>query len=117
MNEIRALALDTAADVWVEKVKLATTTVLDIDKLASRDDPIGRLITGLRETSKDDSSINELTESLNDLVRRLPAQYWGLEDAVDFRNPEAVKELLSSVEDFHYLACSKGWRGSENPSP
>ena len=100
MNEIRALALDTAADVWIEKVKLATTTLLDIDKLASRDDPIGRLITGLRETSKDDSSINELTESLNDLVRRLPAQYWGLEDAVDFRNAEALKELLPSVEDF-----------------
>ncbi len=86
-NQVRALALDSGADIWVEKVKLATQTALDIEALAQRDDPVGSLIRTLRELSSDDLSLQDFTNVFADLAQRLPAEYGELEDALDLREP------------------------------
>jgi len=97
-NQIRALALDSGAEIWVEKVKFATQTALDIDALAERDDPVGSLIRTLRDLSGDDPSLQDYAAVFGDLAQKLPAEYGELEDALDLRNPGGLKEMLQSVE-------------------
>jgi exonuclease SbcD len=97
-NQIRALALDSGADIWVEKVKFATETALDMEALAQRDDPVGSLIRTLRTLSGGGPSHQEYADVFGDLARRLPAEYGDLEDALDLRDPGRLEEMLRSVE-------------------
>ena len=97
-NQIRALALDSGAEIWVEKVKFATRTALDIEALAQRDDPVGSLLRTLRELSCDGPSLEDYTDTFGELAENLPAEYGELEDALDFSNPTGLREILQSVE-------------------
>jgi hypothetical protein len=97
-QEIRAVAMDTAASIWVEKVGFETQPALDVDRLLERDDPVANLVRAVRGSADDDGILSEIVEDLASLATRLPAEYRLLPGAIDFGSRDAVAELLPGVE-------------------
>jgi DNA repair exonuclease SbcCD nuclease subunit len=96
VSEVRNAANDAAPGmVWVERVDLATRTVLDLDALARRDDAIGELVQALRDLKGDDLALAELAPALDDLKRKLPPE---LRDTVRLDDPAFLRAMLDEVE-------------------
>lgn len=88
INQIRATAVEcSAGDVWIEKVRLGTGTVLDLEQLAARDDAIGGLLRGFRELTADPEALAALGAELDDLWKKLG----DLRDQSDLYGPEAER--------------------------
>ena len=98
-NEIRQIATDeSGGSAWIEKVQLRTATHIDLDELASRDDPIGGLVRSITQSASDAEQLASLAEELSPLRARLPAELREGEDALDLESPGAVRELLEAAQ-------------------
>ena len=74
-NEIRSLAIDVGkGDVWIEKVKLRTST-LTLKSTTNNipDDAIGELTTLFEQARTNTSRLTELKFDFADVVKKLPA--------------------------------------------
>jgi DNA repair exonuclease SbcCD nuclease subunit len=97
-EEVRALTLDLAGEAWLEKVEFSTEPLARRAQLREREDAIGELLRGLRGISQDDTALLELAAELSELKRKLPAELREGPDAIDLESPEALRRLLSEVE-------------------
>lgn len=97
-QEIRAIAMDTGASIWVEKIVFDTQPDLDLNAILQRDDPIANLMRTVRAAGDDGDALSEIMESLESLTTKLPAEYRLLPEAVDFGSRNGVSELLREVE-------------------
>jgi DNA repair exonuclease SbcCD nuclease subunit len=96
-NEIRALAMDCAGgDVWVEKVRLATRTALDLRALAARDDAVGELVKGFSELRGDPEALALLGTELSELWKKLGDL--AHQSDVLGPEPERLTRLLTEAE-------------------
>lgn len=82
-QEVRALAAAQAADLWVEKVRLATRRPAS---LPPPPDP-------------DPGEAEALKEALTDIRKALPAELLGGEDPLDLADPELVARLATEARD------------------
>jgi exonuclease SbcD len=98
-EEIRALASDLPGDAWLEKVELATRPVALRARLREREDAIGEMLRGLGDLADDDAALAELASELVELKRKLPADLREGPDAIDLDSPEALRQLLHSIEE------------------
>jgi exonuclease SbcD len=98
VNQLRAAVLEGSNGMaWLEKAEMRTRRLLDLDELATRDDPIGLLLRELRKVTSDDEALAAIgRESLRDLQQKLPAEV--REDALRLDHPEALRDVLSEVE-------------------
>ena len=112
-EEVRALTLDLAGEAWLEKVELATRPVAQRAELREREDAIGEMLRGLSNIAHDDAALAELAEELAELKRKLPPELREGPDAIDLDSPEALRRLLSEVEQTLLPAV----RGSEDTAP
>ena len=112
-EEVRALTLDLAGEAWLEKVELATRPVAERAQLREREDAIGEMLRGLSNIARDDAALLELAEELAELKRKLPPELREGPDAIDLDSPEALRRLLSEVEQTLLPAV----RGSEDVAP
>ncbi len=112
-EEVRALTLDLTGEAWLEKVELATQPAAARAELREREDAIGEMLRGLGKIAKDDAALLELAEELADLKRKLPPELREGPDAIDLDSPEALRRLLSEVEQTLLPAVS----GSEGTAP
>jgi DNA repair exonuclease SbcCD nuclease subunit len=112
-EEVRALTLDLAGEAWLEKVELATRPVAQRAELREREDAIGEMLRGLSNIADDDAALAELAEELAELKRKLPPELREGPDAIDLDSPEALRRLLSEVEQTLLPAV----RGSEGSAP
>ncbi|HKO51204.1 MAG TPA: DNA repair exonuclease [Polyangiaceae bacterium] len=108
-EEVRALTLDLSAEAWLEKVEIATRPVSQRVELREREDAIGELLRGLGKIAHDDAALLELAAELAELKRKLPAELREGPDAIDLESPEALRRLLTEVEQTLVPAV----RGSE----
>jgi DNA repair exonuclease SbcCD nuclease subunit len=113
VEEVRALTLDLPGEAWLEKVELATRTSAERAVLRDREDAIGELLRGLGNISRDDTALAELAAELLELKRKLPPELREGPDAIDLESPEAMRRLLTEVEQTLLPAV----RGSEDAAP
>lgn len=98
-NQIRAAAIErSGGQVWIEKVKLRTSTFRNLDPEAMADGPVGELLRYLTELRSDDRQLVELGESLSDLRRKLPDDVLRGEEALHFDDPECLRRWLDEVQ-------------------
>ena len=73
LAEARSSALGLGEDTaWVEKVVIATESVLSPETLAEREDAIGELQRMLQEAGKDADLLHEIETDVGEMIRRLP---------------------------------------------
>lgn len=98
-NDIRAMALDASGgNVWIEKVKFQTAQRSDIDPELPTDGPIGELLLYLKELAADDAQLQELSNELADLRKKLPNELVLGEDGLAFDDPAELRRRLTDVE-------------------
>ena len=109
---LRAVANDVSGEgLWLEKVCFETAPCLDPAELASRDDAIGQLMSGLRAALSDLGATQALIEEFSELRRKLPHQVSEGTDGIRLDDAAAIREALVDVE--HILLprlLSKGSR-------
>ncbi len=96
--EVRALATDAGADVWIEKVKVKTRAPLDLPGLRAQPDAIGELARALDALRRDDGALLELASELGELRKKLPAELRDGDDALRFDDPAYLRGLVDDVE-------------------
>ena len=96
--EVRLLANDAGADVWVEKVQLGTRAPLDLAGLRAQPDAIGELARALDALRSDDDALASVSASLDELRKKLPAELRDGDDALRFDDPAYLRTLVDEVE-------------------
>jgi len=100
-NQIRAASFEIGENIWLEKIRFKTRTVIDLASIKEHDDPIAELlkyIQAMRAAGTMDEKM--LQDEFGDLRSKLPAEYKKMEDALDFDNPKSLVGLLDEVEQF-----------------
>ena len=84
LAEARSSALGLGDDTaWVEKVVIATESVIAPETLAEREDAVGELQRMLQEAGSDADLLRQLETDIGEMVRRLPYEARdGVEDKV-----------------------------------
>jgi len=100
-NQIRAVSFEIGENIWLEKIRFKTRTVIDLDSLMEHDDPIAGLLNYI-QTMRVAGTIDEkmLQDEFGDLRNKLPPEYKKMEDVLDFDNPKTLVGLLDEVEQF-----------------
>jgi DNA repair exonuclease SbcCD nuclease subunit len=115
-EDVRAIANDIGGgDIWIETVRLRTTSPVGIDQLAARGDALGDIASELIAMQQDPLTIDALKAALQPIITKLPA-----DDALaDLRAivdaPEALARLSQAAGErvLAELARSGGDEGSE----
>jgi exonuclease SbcD len=96
---VRELAIEVGHDdLWLEKVRLATRTPIDLQSLRRRDDPVGALLRGLDGLREDEDGVTALTAQFEDLRQKLPSEAREGPEALDLGDPATIRGLLDEVE-------------------
>jgi DNA repair exonuclease SbcCD nuclease subunit len=111
VNEIRAAATDVSwGSLWVEKVKLRTRSLADLDDMVQREDALGDLLRYIGELDPCDDEVRSLTQELSDLRAKLPAELFQGEEALDWESPAGLREIL---DDLKHLLVPRLLSGGE----
>ena len=98
-NQIRAAAIEEAGgQVWIEKVKIRTAAVRDLDEDALADGPVGELLRYLQELRSDETQLAELVEELAELRRRLPDELLRGEETLALNDPDCLRRWLDEIQ-------------------
>lgn len=99
-QQLRGVAVEaTNGRAWIEKIEFRTRPLLDLDRIAERDDPIGLLVRELRRLATDETALRDVAdEALGELRRKLPAELREDRDALGLDTTDALLELLGEVE-------------------
>ncbi len=99
-QQLRGVAIEaTNARAWIEKVEFRTRPLLDLDRIAERDDPIGLLVRELRRLAANEEALRAVAEeALGELRQKLPAELREGRDALRLDTADALLELLGEVE-------------------
>jgi DNA repair exonuclease SbcCD nuclease subunit len=97
-QQIRAAAVDASAGrVWVEKVKLRTAPMRDLEEVARQEGPIGELVRYVGQLRQDDEGLRALAEELTEFRRKLPEELLRGEDALPIDDPRHLRRVLEEV--------------------
>lgn len=98
-QEIRAAARDIGGEgVWVEKIRFASRTPINLHELYERDDAIGQLARSLRASRESEEELRALTEDLASLRHKLPQEALEGDDGLKLDDPATIRGLLEDVE-------------------
>lgn len=98
--EIRALAATVGGEeLWLEKVKIETTSARDLTHALTRDDALGGLLRAIAALDADRDQRQGLTEQFADLRRKLPSEVLLGEDRLDPTDPECLAEPLEQAKE------------------
>jgi DNA repair exonuclease SbcCD nuclease subunit len=96
--QVRAAALDAGGgDVWIEKVRLQTSTEAKLEELLLRDDAIADLLRSIDGLQLDPAALQACGELFAELQSKLPADLRGGDDPLDLRAPAFLGEALGDV--------------------
>ena len=99
-HQVRALAAGVGStDVWIEKVRFATTTPTDLVQRATRDDAIGSLIRDIASTVGDPAENDALCAALADIRNVLPQELLDSENRVDPHSPEFLARVVGEARE------------------
>jgi DNA repair protein SbcD/Mre11 len=98
-QQLRGAAIEASnAQVWIEKIELATRPRLDLDRIAERDDPLGLLVRELRGLADGAARESLAEEAIRDLRQKLPVELREGPHALLLDSPDALAELMGEVE-------------------
>ena len=96
-EEIRGLALDVAADkIWIEQIQFDTHTLLDLEALSNRQDPVGGLLRSIDELKTTD--MGSLAPVFHDLLQKLPGEVREGANCFDPTNADTLRSLLETAK-------------------
>ena len=100
-NQIRAASFEIGENIWLEKIRFKTETVIDLDSMLNHDDPVAGLLKNI-QAMRTAGAIDEelLHQEFADLRSKLPPEYKKMSDVLDFDNPADLIDLLDEVEQF-----------------
>lgn len=100
VNELRAAAIDGLGDgVWLEKIKVETQAMIDLDRVREETSAVGHLARRLSEIKDNPKELADLAaEVLGDLEKRLPADLKEGEGGLDLTSSVTLRALLDDVE-------------------
>lgn len=110
INNLRSIALEVGqGDIWVEKVKVETSPMINFDELTEQNTPVATILNFIKQASENDEMLTELLGELHDLYQSLPYELQKGEDGFHLNNPDFIKNRLADVEDIilHYLTQSE----------
>lgn len=96
-NEVRAQALRIGAGrLWIEKVRVRTGSLVDLEQVRLRDDAIGELLRSCH--ALDDADLAELAGEFKELRAKLPRELRDGADPFDPTATETIRALIGDVE-------------------
>ncbi|MDC3413532.1 DNA repair exonuclease [Aquibacillus sp. 3ASR75-11] len=109
LNNLRSMSFEMG-DVWIEKVKIKTTRLLDMDNLQEQHTPVATILEFLKNVMDDDDLVQSLLEEFNDIHNALPYELKNGEDGFNFTDPSMIKTRLKEVEDIilHHIQTKAG---------
>lgn len=100
INNIRSLSLEVGlGDVWVEKVKIETSRMINIEELKEQHTPIAAILDFIKVVGIDEDILNELLEEFQDIQQALPFEMRNGEEGFNFNDTDVIKKRLTDVED------------------
>lgn len=106
INNIRSLSIEVGlGDVWVEKVKIETSRMINIEELKEQHTPIAVILDFIKDVGMDEEMLKELLLEFQDIQQALPFELRIGEDGFNFNETDVIKKRLSDVEDLilYYL--------------
>lgn len=111
-EQLRAVALEVSGgNAWLEKVELRVRPLVEIDRLAAGDDPVGLLVRELKALAQDQGKLASFAnDALKELKQKLPAEL-NQDEELRLDAPDVLRDLLSEAEG-ELLARLAGERGT-----
>jgi DNA repair protein SbcD/Mre11 len=106
INNIRSISLEVGlGDIWVEKVKIETTRLINVDELKVQHIPVAVILDYIKDVADDEDMLQELLSEFQDIHQALPYELRNGEEGYDFSDPDVIKKRLPDVEDLilYYL--------------
>jgi DNA repair exonuclease SbcCD nuclease subunit len=98
-TQIRLAATEAGGEeLWIERVELATSLAVDLDRILERDDAVGQVLRGLRALRDDSAEQAALLEVFADLRGKLPFEARDGLDGIRLDDPRVIREALDDVE-------------------
>ena len=105
-NEVASLAMQADGTLWIERVVLQTTPLLNVEELLRREDPIGEVLRVLRSLPGNPQALMEIADNLQDLRRKLPHEITTGPDALPLDELH-IARALGEVEKSLVVRLSK----------
>ncbi|HEX4146585.1 MAG TPA: DNA repair exonuclease [Pirellulales bacterium] len=99
---VRGRAGDLSEDVWIEKIKFQTRSLLDVELLRAGQDLVGELLRDLKSIAEDPERLAGLAQLLGPLRQKLAVGDSGL-DRIDLDDPGRIAGWLREAESL--LLC------------
>ena len=106
MNNLRSLSLEVGlGDIWVEKVKIKTTRINNIEELKAEHTPVAVILDYIQHVASDEETLKELLAEFQDIQHALPYELRNGEEGFDFTDTDVLKKRIEDVEDLilYYL--------------
>ncbi len=100
INEIRSAVTDACGgEVWLEKIKIGTSTEVDLEQMIRRNDSFGDLLRYIESLESSDSKdlMKLVTDDLVNLKAKLPLE--ADKERIELQSPERVRETLEDVKN------------------
>lgn len=99
-EEFRNLALDLGGqNLWLEKVRLKTKEIIDIDAFIQSDEALGRLIQSLLSLQLDPESLVEIDPDIDGFLNKLPPELRSGDEPFDPADPKQWEEIRSDIKN------------------
>jgi DNA repair exonuclease SbcCD nuclease subunit len=94
---VRARAFDISADrLWIEKVKVETRSLIDLDEVRGREDAVGELLRSV--AALDDARLAELSRHFADLNAKLPHELRNSDEPFDPTDVDTLRSIIGDIE-------------------
>ena len=111
INEMRSAVTDACGgEVWLEKIRIGTSTEVDLEQMLKRNDSLGDLLRYIEnlESSDTEELMKLVTDDLVNLKAKLPLAG---KDNIELESPEKARGILEDVK--HILISRLLSAGSE----
>ena len=85
--------------VWVEKTEFHTRAAVDVNALTSRDDALGELLRGIRDSDNIEATLREVRGDLEEILKILPTDPRSVDARIDLDDPDQLATVLADVKD------------------
>ena len=92
-------------EIWVEKVKIKTSRLNNIEDLKAEHTPVALILDYIQNVSSDEDTLKELLAEFQDIQHALPYELRNSEEGFDFTDTDVIKKRIQDVEDLilYYL--------------